>query len=81
MVLGLLGIYPQYTAIKTLLIGVGVIKGDWKSSHEKYKKQVYLLEPVVESLLQFLVQSVLAYIVLSPDSEVSSRKLSILRLF
>ena len=73
MVLGLLGIYPQYTAIKTLLIGVGVIKGDWKSSHEKYKK-VYLLEPVVESLLQFLVQSVLAYIVLSPDSNATPRK-------
>ena len=74
MVLGLLGIYPQYTAIKTLLIGVGVIKGDWKSSHEKYKKQVYLLEPVVESLLQFLVQSVLAYIVLSPDSNATTRR-------
>ena len=81
MVLGLMGIYPQYTAIKTLLMGTGVIKGNWKSSHKRYKKQVYLLEPVAESLLQFLVQSVLAYIVLGPGDSSKARKLALLLFF
>ena len=73
MLLGLLGIYPQYTALRTLLIGMGVLQGDWRSSHRRCKQQVYVLEPVVESLLQLLVQSVLTYIVLGPrDPDIPS---------
>ena len=64
--MGLLGVYHQYTAILTLLMGLGLIKGDWRASHRRNVGQVYMLEPVVEAFLQFLIQSALVYIVLGP---------------
>ena len=101
----------QYTAIKTLLMGYGMIKvdqntdinqiypwtmlcfnvwwvclksnlgfpfaplskfhliqGDWREHHRANKDSLYVIEAVVESLLQLLVQSILVYVVLGPDA-------------
>ena len=37
---------------RTLLIGVGIIGGDWEKDNSSNKKVLYIIEPVVESLLQ-----------------------------
>ena len=44
-----------------------LIEGDWKKYHGANKDLLYLFEPVVESLLQLLVQSILLYVVLGPS--------------
>ena len=76
MLLAATGLYPQYTAIMTVLRVLGVIQvdkpkvtnvqGDASIYHEKNKMQLYVLVPVVESLLQFLVQSVIIYNMVGP---------------
>ena len=37
---------------RTILLGVGVLGRDWEEEHKKNKMKLYIIEPVVESLLQ-----------------------------
>ena len=46
-------------------------QGDWKKYH-KESKDLYVIEPVIESLLQLLVQSILLYVVLGPGESNTS---------
>ena len=38
--------------LRTLLMGTGLVAGDWEADHQQNKKMLYIIEPVVESLLQ-----------------------------
>ena len=82
LLLALLGVYPQYNAIKTVLMGRGLVRGDWEKEHEINQKTLYVIEPVIESLLQVpnqkfsmlvkihksqtFVQSVILFMVIGP---------------
>ena len=33
-------------------MGFGFLDGDWKTDHDRNKKLLYIIEPVVESLVQ-----------------------------
>ena len=46
-------------------------QGDWEKYH-KESKDLYVIEPVIESLLQLLVQSILLYVVLGPGESNTS---------
>ena len=48
----MVGLYPQYCAGRTILLGLGWLDGDWKTDHQKNKGTLYTIEPVMESLLQ-----------------------------
>ena len=48
----LVGLYPQYRAMRTVLIGRGWIKGNWEVEHKYNNRNLYVIEPLVESLLQ-----------------------------
>ena len=37
---------------RTVLLGFGFLDGDWKTDHDRNKKLLYIIEPVVESLVQ-----------------------------
>ena len=50
--IALVGLYPQYRAIRTVLIGKGWIDGDWERDHKYNNRNLYVIEPLVESLLQ-----------------------------
>ena len=50
--LAILGVYPQLIALRTIMMGLGLIDGDWKEDQKYNKKILYKIEPVVESLLQ-----------------------------
>ena len=92
MLLALLGGYPQYNPIKTVLMGSGWIYGDWEKEHEINQKTLYVIEPVIESLLQVtnrrfqiplniydlqtFVQSVILYIVIGPGETNATGKFS-----
>ena len=43
------------------------MQGDWRKHHEANKELLYVIEPVIESLVQLLVQSILVYVVLGPS--------------
>ena len=49
--------------VRTILLGVGLVAGDWVSEHEKNRKQLYIIEPVVESLLQVIMMMMMSMIV------------------
>ena len=51
-VLALVGFYPQYRAFRTVLIGRGCIIGDWEKEHKYNNRNLYVIEPLVESLFQ-----------------------------
>ena len=46
------GLYPQYRAMRTILMGRGWIEGDWEVDHKYNNRNLYVIEPLVESLLQ-----------------------------
>ena len=48
----LAGLYPQYRTVRTVLMGWGVIEGDWEEDHKYNNRNLYVIEPLVESLLQ-----------------------------
>ena len=48
----LFGFYPQYRALRTVLIGRGWVTGDWEREHKYNIRNLYVIEPLVESLLQ-----------------------------
>ena len=50
--LSLIGLYPQYRALKTICIGLGWYTGDWEEEHSLNRVKIYVIEPVMESLLQ-----------------------------
>ena len=50
--LAVVGVYPQYKAVKTVLIGRGWISGNWEQEHKDNQKTLYIIEPVIEALLQ-----------------------------
>ena len=52
LLLSVLGAYPQYKAVRTVLMGRGWIRGDWEQEHMNDKKKLYAIEPVIESLIQ-----------------------------
>ena len=52
--LAVVGVYPQYKAVKTVLIGRGWISGNWEQEHQDNQKTLYIIEPVIEALLQVL---------------------------
>ena len=37
---------------RTILVGAGVVGGDWEKDDYINKKMLFIIEPVVESLLQ-----------------------------
>ena len=48
----LVGLYPQCRAMRTVLMGWGWIQGDWEVDHKYNNRNLYVIEPLVESLLQ-----------------------------
>ena len=44
----------EHYLFRTILIGCGVVRGDWQKDHNNNKKKLYIIEPVVESLLQVI---------------------------
>ena len=50
------------------------MQGDWRKHHEANKELLYVIEPVIESLIQLLVQSILLYVVLGPSDSVGGLK-------
>ena len=48
----LVGLYPQYRALRTVLMGRGWIRGNWEVDHKYNNRNLYVIEPLVESLLQ-----------------------------
>ena len=65
LLLALLGLYPQYRAVRTILIGLGAVQGDWEI-YQKESRKIYILEPVAEGILQLFVQSNIIYIIAGP---------------
>ena len=47
-----------------------LMQGDWRRHHEANKELLYVIEPVIESLVQLLVQSILVYVVLGPSDSI-----------
>ena len=52
--LSLVGLYPQYRAMKTILLGLGWQRGDWEEEHNMNRVKIYVTEPLIESLLQVI---------------------------
>ena len=52
MMVAFVGCYPQYRTIRCIFLGFGWIRGDWKKEDKTNRRKVYIIEPVVESLLQ-----------------------------
>ena len=64
-VLALLGLYPQYRALRSILLGL-TASPDWTRYDEVNRRFIFIIEPVVESLLQLFCQSVILYIFIGP---------------
>ena len=47
-----MGLYAQFRALKTIMIGLGWLKGDWEKEHHFNRQKIYIIEPIMESLLQ-----------------------------
>ena len=58
MMLALIGLYPQFRAVTTILIAGGRVSGDWVDYMNKSKVLV-LIEPVTEGIMQLFCQSVI----------------------
>ena len=52
VLLCIFGLYPQFCAMKTILMGFRWIDGNWEEEHKKNRRKIYVVEPVMESLLQ-----------------------------
>ena len=50
---------------RTILIGFGLVTGDWESARAK-TKMINLIEPVVEGSMQVFCQSIILYITIGP---------------
>ena len=49
------------------MTGLGYIQGDWKVFRDR-TKQINLIEPVLEGVMQLFFQSVILYIVYGPGT-------------
>ena len=49
------------------MTGLGYIQGDWKMYRDR-TKQINLIEPVLEGVMQLFFQSVILYIVYGPGT-------------
>ena len=58
MMLALIGVYPQFRAVTTILIAGGRVSGDWVDYMNKSKVLV-LIEPVTEGIMQLFCQTVI----------------------
>ena len=47
-----MGLYPQYRSVKTIGMGVGWVRGDWEQEHRLNRLKIFVIEPIMESLLQ-----------------------------
>ena len=63
--LALLGLYPQYRAVRSIWLG-WVASPDWSRYDEVNRRFIYIIEPVVESMLQLFCQSIILYIFIGP---------------
>ena len=50
---------------------MGYQEGDWNISREK-AKQINIIEPVVEGVMQLFFQTIILYIVYGPESQSNS---------
>ena len=57
----------MYAFHRTILIGMGYQEGDWNISREK-AKQINIIEPVVEGVMQLFFQTIILYIVYGPGT-------------
>ena len=57
----------MYVYHRTILIGMGYQEGDWNISREK-AKQINIIEPVVEGVMQLFFQTIILYIVYGPGT-------------
>ena len=53
---------------RTILTGMGYQEGDWNIAREK-AKQINIIEPVVEGVMQLFFQTIILYIVYGPESQ------------
>ena len=65
VILSILGLYPQFRALKTVLIAYGYVQGDWVK-HRDESKILALIEPVTEGIMQLFCQLAIIYIVHGP---------------
>ena len=63
--LALLGLYPQYRAISSIWLGWAG-SPHWARHDEVNRRYIYIIEPVVESLLQLFCQSIILYVFIGP---------------
>ena len=52
LLLAVLGVYPQYKAVQTMLVGRGWLAGAWEEEHQINREKLNFIEPVIESLIQ-----------------------------
>ena len=50
----LVGLYPQYRTVLTILRGRGLLAGDWRREHKFNNLNIYMIEPLTESMLQVI---------------------------
>ena len=51
----LVGLYPQYKTVQTVLRGRGLLGGDWRREHKFNNLNIYMIEPLCESMLQVMI--------------------------
>ena len=72
-VLALLGLYPQYRAVRSIWLG-WVASPDWTRYDEVSRRFIYIIEPVVESLLQLFCQIIILCIFIGPGEGAAGGK-------
>ena len=58
----------MHFVIRTMLMGLGWLQGDWAEARKKTRK-INLIEPVVEGTLQLFFQSTILYVTFHHDSD------------
>ena len=58
LIFTLVGLYPQYRTVQTVLRGRGLLPGDWRREHKFNNLNIYMIEPLCESMLQVITQTV-----------------------
>ena len=56
---------PYHMNVRTILMGLGFLDGNWEEFREKTNK-VNMIEPVVEGVTQLFFQSIILYIIFGP---------------
>ena len=58
LIFTLVGLYPQYRTVQTVLRGRGLLPGDWRREHKFNNLNIYMIEPLCESMLQVNMRTV-----------------------